>query len=313
MAAGGPGAGRRPPGGRTRPAGPGRIGGAGRPAGRGAGAAVARCSDRAHLPGAAGAGGRSSPAARSPPASRSPTRTGWVPAGTGGLGQPRSLPARARSCAGHDPLHRPTRRALPRPSSGRCWWIRRASGGGWASAGRLSRRTTSTLPHAERAAANRRLLRELGTRPIPPEQLARIGVPTALIWGRHDRVMRLRIAEEASAPLRLAPARDRGRRPLPRQPTSRKAFRRRYRPRSVTADATLASHRKAPALGGGGHGAGDGVRALSWSDEEAAVMGGARDADRLCGGGRWTGRAGHQRRPQRPRGRACGPGAGPGR
>jgi pimeloyl-ACP methyl ester carboxylesterase len=48
-------------------------------------------------------------------------------------------------------------------------------------------------------AANRRLLRELGTRPIPPEQLAGIAVPTALIWGRQDRVMRLRIAERASA------------------------------------------------------------------------------------------------------------------
>jgi len=48
-------------------------------------------------------------------------------------------------------------------------------------------------------AANRRLLRELGTRPIPPEQLAGIAVPTALVWGRQDRVMRLRIAEEASA------------------------------------------------------------------------------------------------------------------
>src|SRR5205814_3686554 len=48
-------------------------------------------------------------------------------------------------------------------------------------------------------AANRRLLRELGTRPIPSEQLAGIAVPTALVWGRHDRVMRLRIAEEASA------------------------------------------------------------------------------------------------------------------
>jgi pimeloyl-ACP methyl ester carboxylesterase len=48
-------------------------------------------------------------------------------------------------------------------------------------------------------AANRRLLRELGTRPIPPEQLAAIAVPTALVWGRQDRVMRLRIAEEASA------------------------------------------------------------------------------------------------------------------
>ena len=48
-------------------------------------------------------------------------------------------------------------------------------------------------------AANRRLLRELGTKPIPPQELARIAVPTSLIWGRHDRVMRLRIAERASA------------------------------------------------------------------------------------------------------------------
>jgi pimeloyl-ACP methyl ester carboxylesterase len=48
-------------------------------------------------------------------------------------------------------------------------------------------------------AANRQLLRELGTRPIPSGQLAAIAVPTALIWGRQDRVMRLRIAEEASA------------------------------------------------------------------------------------------------------------------
>ena len=48
-------------------------------------------------------------------------------------------------------------------------------------------------------AANRRMLRELGTRTIPPEELARIAVPTSLIWGRQDRVMRLRIAEAASA------------------------------------------------------------------------------------------------------------------
>jgi pimeloyl-ACP methyl ester carboxylesterase len=48
-------------------------------------------------------------------------------------------------------------------------------------------------------AANRRLLRELGTKPIPPQELARIAVSTSLIWGRQDRVMRLRIAEAASA------------------------------------------------------------------------------------------------------------------
>ena len=47
--------------------------------------------------------------------------------------------------------------------------------------------------------ANRRLLRELGLRQIPPEELARIGVPTTLIWGRQDRVMPLATAQEASA------------------------------------------------------------------------------------------------------------------
>jgi len=48
-------------------------------------------------------------------------------------------------------------------------------------------------------AANRRMLRELGAKRIPPQELAKIAVPTSLIWGRHDRVMRLRIAEQASA------------------------------------------------------------------------------------------------------------------
>jgi pimeloyl-ACP methyl ester carboxylesterase len=47
--------------------------------------------------------------------------------------------------------------------------------------------------------ANRRLLRELGLRQIPPEELARIEVPTSLIWGRQDRVMPLATAQEASA------------------------------------------------------------------------------------------------------------------
>lgn len=47
--------------------------------------------------------------------------------------------------------------------------------------------------------ANKRLLRELGIPPIPPHDLARIAVPTTLIWARHDRVMRLRYAEQASA------------------------------------------------------------------------------------------------------------------
>jgi pimeloyl-ACP methyl ester carboxylesterase len=44
-----------------------------------------------------------------------------------------------------------------------------------------------------------RLFREFGIPPISPDDLARIAVPTTLIWGRHDRANRLRIAQEASA------------------------------------------------------------------------------------------------------------------
>ncbi len=47
-------------------------------------------------------------------------------------------------------------------------------------------------------AANRQLLRRVGVRRIPPDQLREIDVPVALIWGRNDPVMRFRIAEEAS-------------------------------------------------------------------------------------------------------------------
>ena len=36
-------------------------------------------------------------------------------------------------------------------------------------------------------------------RAIPPAELARIAVPTTLIWGRHDLATRLRVAEAASA------------------------------------------------------------------------------------------------------------------
>lgn len=44
-----------------------------------------------------------------------------------------------------------------------------------------------------------RLLRQLGVPRIPTHELARIDVPTTLIWGRHDRALRLGIAEAASA------------------------------------------------------------------------------------------------------------------
>jgi len=47
-------------------------------------------------------------------------------------------------------------------------------------------------------AAVRILMRRLGA-PIPPADLARITVPTTLIWGRHDLQVRLPVAEAASA------------------------------------------------------------------------------------------------------------------
>jgi len=47
-------------------------------------------------------------------------------------------------------------------------------------------------------AALRILMRQLGVPAIPSADLARIAVPTTLIWGRHDLATRLRIAEATS-------------------------------------------------------------------------------------------------------------------
>jgi pimeloyl-ACP methyl ester carboxylesterase len=56
-------------------------------------------------------------------------------------------------------------------------------------------------------AAQHALLEGFGFPAIPPEELARIAVPTTLIWGRHDLATPLAVAEAASAryawPLRI--------------------------------------------------------------------------------------------------------------
>lgn len=49
-----------------------------------------------------------------------------------------------------------------------------------------------------RLAALRSLMDQFGATAIPPDILARIAVPTTLIWGRHDRATALSVAEEAS-------------------------------------------------------------------------------------------------------------------
>jgi pimeloyl-ACP methyl ester carboxylesterase len=74
--------------------------------------------------------------------------------------------------------------------------VRRRMGERWAPFRAYSLGLSRT-PSVQRA--NRQLLRELGLRQIPPEDLARIDLPVTLIWGRQDRVMPLAAAQEASA------------------------------------------------------------------------------------------------------------------
>ena len=55
------------------------------------------------------------------------------------------------------------------------------------------------LARAPSTKAAGRLFRALGVPRIPQEDLARIAVPTTLIWGRHDLALRLPVGEAASA------------------------------------------------------------------------------------------------------------------
>ncbi len=74
--------------------------------------------------------------------------------------------------------------------------LREQMGAGWAplEAYALDRARTPGL-----AAALHTLMAELGAPAIPPADLARIAVPTSLIWGRHDLAAPLSVAEAASA------------------------------------------------------------------------------------------------------------------
>jgi len=70
--------------------------------------------------------------------------------------------------------------------------------------------------------ANRVLLRTLGTKRIPDEELQGIRVPVALIWGRQDRVMKFKIAERTSKKFGwpLYPIEDAGHIPMAEQPAA---------------------------------------------------------------------------------------------
>jgi pimeloyl-ACP methyl ester carboxylesterase len=73
--------------------------------------------------------------------------------------------------------------------------LRRDLGDRWSPfvAYNLDRIRTPSVKEAVRV-----LMRQVGLPAIPPDDLARITVPVTLIWGRHDRANRLRIAEAAS-------------------------------------------------------------------------------------------------------------------
>lgn len=66
----------------------------------------------------------------------------------------------------------------------------------WYEAFSAYRRSRAAVPHVKRTM---RQLIGLGTKQVPDTELRRIGVPTALVWGRHDRMAPLNLAEGAKA------------------------------------------------------------------------------------------------------------------
>lgn len=73
--------------------------------------------------------------------------------------------------------------------------LRERMGDGWGpfEAYNLDRVRTPSV-----TAAIQTLMEQLGVPAIPPDELARIAVPTTLVWGRHDRATPLGIAVAAS-------------------------------------------------------------------------------------------------------------------
>jgi len=68
----------------------------------------------------------------------------------------------------------------------------------WFDAFSAYTRSRAAVPHVKRTMGQ---LIKTGTKQIPDTELRRIAVPTALLWGRHDRFVPLGLAEGASARL----------------------------------------------------------------------------------------------------------------
>ncbi len=166
-------------------------------------AAVTRLAgraDRAHLPVAAGAGRATCSAA--PIAARfaidHPDRLGrLVLVDTYGLGRFWPAPRYALAMVAY--AARPTEGTQERLFR-QCVFdldgLRERAGGARRAGGGVCARPG---PRARVNAALKHLMPQLGVPAIPPAELARIAAPTTLIWGRHDRQVRLGLAEAASA------------------------------------------------------------------------------------------------------------------
>jgi pimeloyl-ACP methyl ester carboxylesterase/ubiquinone/menaquinone biosynthesis C-methylase UbiE len=72
--------------------------------------------------------------------------------------------------------------------------LRREMGADWEAF--VSYNLSSARSPASKTAG--KIFRQVGLPQIPPEDLARIAVPTDLVWGRHDRANRLPVAEAAA-------------------------------------------------------------------------------------------------------------------
>jgi pimeloyl-ACP methyl ester carboxylesterase len=66
---------------------------------------------------------------------------------------------------------------------------------GWFTAFDGYTRARAREPHVKRTM---RQLTSTGTKRIPDNDLARISVPTTLLWGRHDRMVPFAVAESAA-------------------------------------------------------------------------------------------------------------------
>ena len=74
--------------------------------------------------------------------------------------------------------------------------LRDRMGGLWPA---FASYTLERVRSPEVQAAQQVLLEQFGFAPIPPDEVARIAVPTSLVWGRHDLATSVAVAEAASA------------------------------------------------------------------------------------------------------------------